>query len=266
LQLAASQPNLITWEKTMPRYTPQDELDRYKKRQKFMPYVIGGAAIVLVVVGIVILIISLSGGAAPKPTATLAPSATVANTTAAPTATVPLPTATVTPTVTNTPTVTPSATPIGPFEYTVQDKDTCWDLAIKFKVDLATLLALNNFPAGTCPIQPGAKIMIPAPGQVMASPTPIDISKMLPNTIVEYTIRLGDSLRAIALAFNSTQDAILKLNPTTITDANLLVAGVKIKIPVNIATPVPTLAPSSTAATKPAATSTPVPATATKAP
>ncbi len=228
-----------------------------------MPWIIGILAVLLVAAGIVILIMSLGQGGsglfAPPPTAT--PTAT--NTIAA-TPTVPSPTATLTTTQTMTPTMTVTMTPVGPFEYTVQEKDTCWDLAVKYKVDLSTLLALNNFPVGTCPIQPGQKIMIPAPGQTLPSPTPIDVSKMAPGTVIQYTIQLGDTLRAIALQFHSTQDSIMKLNPTVITDANKLSAGVTIKIQVNIATPVPTIGATSTP--KPTATKTPVPSTATATP
>lgn len=236
---------------------PQQELDTYKKRQRMMPFVIGALAILLVVAGIIILVISVSGGFAPKPTATLPP--TLTNTVLPPTQT-PVPaTNTVTPTITPTLTATATLTPVGPFEYTVLANDTCWDLAVKFKVDLAVLLALNNFPAGTCPIQPNAKIMIPAPGQTLPSPTAVDLTRIAPNTIINYTVQSGDSLRAIAIKFNSTQDAILKLNPT-IKDGNLLYVGDVIKVPVNIATPVPTLAPTSTAATRlPSATATVTP-------
>jgi LysM repeat protein len=106
--------------------------------------------------------------------------------------------------------------------------------------------------------------MIPAPGQVMPTSTPVDTSKLLPGSIYKYTIQLGDSLRAIALMFHSTQAAIIQANATTITDANALVAGQVINIPVNIATPVPTAVPTSTkSATK---TNTPVPPTATATP
>ena len=223
-----------------------------------MPWIIGILAVLLVAAGIVILVMSLGQGGFLAPAATA--TATATNTSTA-TATVPSPTATATTTVTATPTVTVTMTPVGPFEYTVQEKDTCWDLAIKFKVDLPTLLALNNFPVGTCPIQPGNKIMIPAPGQTLPTATPIDITNMAAGTQITYTIQLGDTLRAIALQFHSTQDSIVKLNPTVITDPNKLVAGTTIKIQVNIATPVPTIGATSTP--KPTGTKTPVPPTAT---
>lgn len=239
--------------------SPQSVIESYKRRQRIMPWIIGILAVLLVAAGIVILVMSLGQGGgglfAPPPTET--PTAT--NTSTA-TPTVPSPTVTATATLTETPTMTITVTPVGPFEYTVQEKDTCWDLAIKYKVDFATLLALNNF-GNACPITPGQKIMIPAPGQKLPTPTPIDVSKMAAGTIIQYTIQLGDSLRAIALQYHTTQDSILKLNPTTIKDANTLVAGTVIKIAVNIATPVPTIGATSTP--KPTGTVTPATSTPT---
>jgi len=204
------------------------------------PYVIGGLAALLVIVGVVILVMALSPGglAAPKPTET-ATAVPATNTPVLPTATTQAPpTATSTPTLTSTPTATITNTPTGPFEYTVLEKDNCWDISIKFKVDLTTLLALNSFPAGQCPISPGQKIMIPAPGQTLPTSTPVDTSKLAPGTLLDYILQPGDTLRAIALRFNSTQDAIKLQNK--LTDINVLVAGQKLVIPVNIATPVPT--------------------------
>jgi len=243
-----------------------------------MPYVVGGLAGLLVIAGVVILVLALRPGGfslAPEPTATATlPPAT---NTVAPTNTPPPPTATTTPTITLTPTATITNTPTGPFEYTVLEKDNCWDISIKFKVDLPAMLALNSFPPGQCPITTGQKIMIPAPGQTLPTPTPVDISKLAAGTLLEYTLQNGDTLRAIALAYNSTQAAIQAQNK--ITDPNKLVAGQKISIPVNIATPVPTTtntptpkpgtvvptgaAGSPTATQAPTATST---VTATKAP
>jgi LysM repeat protein len=245
--------------------SPQSVIESYKRRQRVMPWIIGILAVLLVGAGIVILVMSFSqNGSLFAPPATATPTATNTKVVLPPTSTPLPPTVTLTPTQTLTPTATMTLTPVGPFSYTVADKDTCWDLAIKFKVDLAALLALNNFPAGTCPLIPGQPIMIPAPGQTLPSATPVDVSKLLKGSIFKYTVQLGDSLRAIALMFNSTQAAILAANTTTLTDANKLVAGQVLNIPVNIATPVPTAVSTSTkSATK---TNTPVPPTATKTP
>ena len=225
---------------------PQNVIRSYKRRQQMTPYVIGGLAALLVIVGIVILVFAIRPGGlslTPEPTATatLLP----ATSTNAPTTTSQPPTVTNTPTITLTATATITKTPTGPFEYTVLEKDNCWDISIKFKVDLIALLALNNFPAGQCPIVTGQKIWIPAPGSTLPTSTPVDVSKIVAGTLFEYTIQTGDTLRGIALAFNSTQLAILAQNKN-ITDPNKLVAGEKIIIPVNIATPVPTTTNTST--------------------
>jgi len=68
--------------------------------------------------------------------------------------------------------------------------------------------------------------------------TPVDVSKLIPGTLLDYVLQPGDTLKAIALRYNSTQKAIQDQNK--LTDVNKLIAGQKIVIPVNIATPVPT--------------------------
>lgn len=245
------------------RSNPQNVIDSYKRRQRMTPYVIGGLAGLLVIAGVVILFLALRpGGLAPEPTAT--PTEIPPTMTSAPTATQVPPTATQTATITATPTATITSTPTGPFEYKVLENDNCWDIAAKFKVDLNTLLALNSFPAGQCPISPGQTILIPAPGQTLPTATPVDVSKLPVGTLFEYIVQPNDTLRGIALQFNSTQAAIQTQNK--LTDPNLLVVGQKLVIPVNIATPVPTTTntplpktstpgPTSTA-TQPAATAT----------
>jgi LysM repeat protein len=233
------------------RSNPQSVIDAYKRRQRVTPYIIGLLAALLVIAGVVILFLALRpGGLAPVPTAT--PTEIPPTMTAVPTATQLPPTATQTATVTLTPTATVTSTPTGPFEYKVLENDNCWDIAVKYKVDLNTLLELNGFPAGQCPITTGQTIMIPAPGQTAPTATPVDVSKLAPGTLFEYIVQPNDTLRGIALQFNSTQLAIQ--NQNKLADPNLLVAGQKLVIPVNIATPVPTT------------TDTPLPKTATPTP
>ncbi len=234
------------------RTNPQNVIDSYKRRQRMTPIIVGGLAALLVIAGVVILILALqSGPLAPAPTAT--PTVPPATATLAPTATSVPPTTTNTPTITSTATPTITNTPNGPFDYVVQEKDNCYDLAvIKFKVDLNALLALNGFAPGQCPITPGQHITIPQPGQLAPTATPVDVSKLASGTLLDYIIQPGDTLRAIALQYNSTQAAIIAQNK--LTDPNKLIAGVKIVIPVNIATPVPTT--TNTATPKPGATAT----------
>jgi hypothetical protein len=105
------------------------------------------------------------------------------------------------------------------------------------------LLAINSFT--DCPIQPNDTIWIPGKDQQLPTETPIP-SDMPRGTIVEYTVKTGDTIQSIVSRFNSTSDQIIALND--LKDANAINAGQLLKVPVNIATPTPTVAPSSTKA------------------
>jgi LysM repeat protein len=226
------------WNKT----TPQKTINQFNRRQQFLPIFISILALLLVVMGIVILVLWLGGGGfsfnlfAGKPTATVT---TVPTPVISPTPSLP-PTAE----PTNTPPITP--TPSGPFEYEVKQDDRCWDLAVKFKADLEALLAINSFPNGTCPIIPGMKILIPAPGQTIPTQTPINPIDMARGARIKYTVQSGDTLQSIASKFNSTLADILALNKNKFTDANNIPIGIVLDIRVNLVTPTPTFAPTST--------------------
>jgi LysM repeat protein len=237
---------------------PQEFIESYRKKQQWMPFVLGGIAVILVVVGIVVLVMSMSGSGGISLFATKTPTPTITYT---PTPITPTATLTLTPTVTDTPEPTVTLTPSGPFEYTVLENDSCWDIAIKYEVDINVLLALNNFGSG-CPIKPGDKILIPAPNQKLPTETPLP-SNIARGTKIEYILKSGDSLDMVAAKFNSTIEAILKENKIAEADANKIFAGEKIIVPVNLVTATPTLAPTSTSAAAVAATAT---ATATSAP
>ncbi len=226
------------------RQSPQSVIDSYKKRKPFLPLFLAIMSIVLVVLGIVIIIMGITGGGfklfSKKPTAT----------STMPPTPVLSPTATFPPTEAPTPTVTTTPTPSGPTEYEVQEADTCYGIADKFKVDLATLLAINNFPDGQCPIIPGQKIKVPAPGQLLptATPIPADVEA---GTKINYKVQSGDSLATIAQKFNTTVEDIIKQNPTKLNEnSNNISIGLEIVVRVNIVTPTPTYAPTSTLASQ----------------
>jgi LysM repeat protein len=222
---------------------PQDVINMYQKRQKVLPFIVGGLAVLLVVVGIVILVLWFTKPGAGKialfssktPTATITPTPTVVP---------PTLTSTETPTITMTPTITETATPSGPFEYEVKENDNCWEIAQTFGVDINVLLAINNF-GGNCPITPGQKILIPAPNQELPTETllPTDIVR---GTKIEYRVKTGDTLDLIASRFNSTKETIIRENK--IVDPNQLFAGQILIIPVNLVTPTLTVVPTSTPA------------------
>ena len=233
---------------------PQSVIKKFEKRQKMMPFILGILAGILALVGIFIIIAVVSGSKKPFSGlfATKTPTAT---STFTPTATVPTPTASNTPIPTETATPTLTATASGPQIYEVKANDNCYTLAAQFDVNIDVLLTINNFPNGTCPIVPGQKIIIPAPGQKLPTPTPIP-SDLPRGTVLEYTIQSGDSLATIASYFNSTVEDIIAKNG--ITDLNMIYPGQVIKVRVNLVTPTVTRQATSTLVGSPA-TATPTP-------
>ncbi len=207
--------------------------------QAWVSLFLGGLAVVLIVVGVV-LIFSLSsrgGGlmalfASPTPTPT-----NTATPTATPTIT---PSPTTTPTPSATPTITPTPTPDKPFPYEVQPGDTLVGIAEKFGVDVVTLMLYNGLSNKTL-LAPGLQIIIPLPNMEPPTPTPIPTG-LPPGSLIEYFVRRGDTLQAIANRFNTTVEAILEANDMEIDDP--LYVGDIILVPINVlyltATPTPT--------------------------
>lgn len=223
--------------------SPQNVIDSYRKKQRSMPFILGGLAVLLVVVGIIILVVWLIDSdksiSSLFATDTPTPTATSTSTPVTPTLT-----ATVTSTETMTATVTETSTPSGPFEYTVKEDDNCWDIAATHKVDVQVLQGINNFGTG-CPIVAGQVILIPAPGQTLPTETPLPTG-LAAGTKIQYTIKTGETLAIIASRFNTTVDSIMKDNK--IEDENTILAGQILTIRVNLVTPTITLAPSRTPA------------------
>lgn len=216
---------------------------------------------VLVLAGVGLLVVWMSGPSrplnslfatdTPTPTVTLTPSIT------------PLPTET--PTVTLTPTETATATASAPFTYTVQEGDSLAVIADRFGLGengIKLTLLLNPFSEntgtgidpGTQIVYPGQQLLIPNPG--MELPTATAVPASLPRgTQIEYTVESGDSLAAIASRFNSTEEAILDIAGNNLDDPNSIFVGQLLLIPVNLVTPTATRPPTSTPST-PVATAT----------
>jgi LysM repeat protein len=216
--------------------SPQSIIDTYKRRQRRLPLVIGILSGLLVLGGVTLIVLSFTGGSGSLPsigflsTKTLTPTLTLTQTPIPPTLT---PTLTTTPTLTPTVTITPTAN--APFEYTVQEGDNCWAIAVDFEVSLAVLQAINNFGTG-CPINPGDVILIPPPGATLPTMTPIP--EDLPRgTEIEYIVQANDSLSGIAEKFNSLISVIMELND--LEDINSIFIGQILIIPVNLPTATP---------------------------
>ncbi len=247
--------------------SPQKVIEAHRKRQQMRqgtPMAVMVGAAILLIAGAAALIFWLLGdnspfkAATPTPTVTFTPTST-SSATPLPATDTPTITPTSEPTVTASPTITP--TPSGPFEYTVQQGDNLSDIATRFGTNILILLRLNpSIDPTTLIIYVGQKILVPPPN--MELPTATSVSTLVPpGTLITYTVLPGDSLGTIAVRFNSTVDAIVKENK--LANANDINAGDILKIPVNIATPVPTSTVGTVYPTVIVATNTPKPPTAT---
>jgi LysM repeat protein len=214
--------------------------------------------VMVVIIGAAVVVVWLIGPNSPmNPKPTHTPTITTTPTFTPTSTTTSTPTVTLTPTEpppTDTPLPTETPTLSGPSWYIVEEGDTLSGIAVKFNTDLIVLLNMNpGIDANT--IKVGDKIIIPAPNTTMDTATPIPPDW---RGTIEYTIASGDTLAAIAIKFNSTVQKIMELNK--IQNANDIQAGDVIKVPVNIATPIPTATQGTTYPTLPiAATSTATP-------
>jgi LysM repeat protein len=217
-----------------------------KKRQSRGPIMFYLFAAILVVAGIIVLVLWLTGPSQPlnamfateTPTPTVTFTVTSTNT----------PTATSTETV--TPTITSTATPSAPFQYTIQEGDSLFSIAEKFQLGddgIQLIVELNpTITENGGIIFPGQIIWIPNPDLRLPTATPIP-SNLPKGTKINYTIQPGDTLAGIAERFNSTVEAIMEANK--IEDANAINVGDVLIIPVNLVTPTATRPPTSTPGT-----------------
>lgn len=233
-----------------------------KRRMQRGPYLLYGA-IALVVVGLILVVVWLMGPNQPlgQMFATETPTATVTST---PTSTnTPTPTST----ITETPTITLTPTPSEPFDYIVQEGDTLPALAERFNLGESGVLLLLDYNPSIMENNGiyfvGQTLKIPPPGTLRATATPIppDLPR---GTRLQYSVLPGDSIAAIAAKFNSRVDDIVTLNK--LENANSLLVGQVLQIPVNLITATPTLPPTSTPVTPTAAAGTPQAVAATPAP
>lgn len=205
-----------------------------RRRERLVPLILGGLAVVLLVVGIFMLVLWLTGDNPPELPGFLSSKTP----TASPTST-PLP-ATETPTITLTLPPSDTFTPTGPLSYTVELGDSLWTIAEQFGLeDIQLLMAVNDITDPDA-IYVGQVLIIPGAEDVLPTNTPLP-ENLLPGQKIEYRVQPGDTLESIASQFNSTAEAIAEANE--IDDPNDIGVGQVIIVPVNIATPTPTLSP-----------------------
>lgn len=209
-----------------------------ERRQKYTPLIMGGAAIILGVVGIVLIFMwtrgaSFSFGPADTPTPSLTPTETLPPPTATATET-PLPSETPIPTETFTP------TPSEPFPYVVQSGDNLTIIAERFEVDYIAIMLLNNLTYESV-LYAGDQITIPNPGMGIPTATPLP-TNLARGAVIDYFVLPGDSIQLIADEFLSTVDRIILAND--LEEEEAIYPGQILKVPVYIITP--TFGPSET--------------------
>lgn len=209
-----------------------DVIDSYRRRRnRLVPLFVGGLAVVLLVVGVFLVVLWLTGDNPPALPSFLA------RDTPTPTATPTPPPPTETPTITNTPEASLTPTPSGPTEYIVEVGDTLFSIAETFSVTMDLLISYNSL---TDPnnIGVGTTLLIPPPDSEL--PTETAVPTGLPRgSKIEYVVKTGDTLQSIAAKFNSTAEAIALENKVQVT--GVLFVGTRLIVLVNIATPTPTV-------------------------
>ena len=221
-----------------------------KRRQKNQAVFIWGGATLLILIGIILLVIWVTGPSKPLSNmfATETPTPTMTYT---PTATsIPTETPTITPTFTETPTPTKSA----PYSYIVQEGEFLATIVEQENLGedgVALILLLNPYNSETFTgidpstqiVYPGQEILLPFPGMELPTATPIP-PDLASGTEVTYTIQAGDTLAGIATLFNSTVEEIIEANE--LEDPNAIFVGQQLIIPANLVTATATFPPTST--------------------
>jgi len=106
---------------------------------------------------------------------------------------------------------------------TVASGDTLRKIADRCGTTIAALKLANNLSNANL-IYVGQVLVMP--GALIRGSNNVDI----------YIVNHGDTLKAVAVLFNTTLDALLKLNPS-ITNANLIYAGQRLNVPTPGTTP-----------------------------
>jgi LysM repeat protein len=228
----------VVWggESRMPEtdYDAGEVIEAYRKRRaRLMPLILGGLAVVLLIVGVFLVVLWLTGDSPPSVPGFLAsktPTATITNT--------PLPPSQ-TPTITVTPLPSFTPTPEGPLTYIVEPGDTLSSIAEQYGIEVVQLMAANDITDAD-QLFVNDELIIPAPDFELPTKTPIP-ENLFPGQEIQYQVELGDTLESIASQFNSTAEVIAERNE--IEDPNDIGVGDVLIVPVNIATPTPTFTP-----------------------
>jgi len=109
--------------------------------------------------------------------------------------------------------------------YIVMRGDTLKALTNRFGTSMDVLVSLNPDITNINVIYEGQRMIVPSGSGVPSTPPPPP-----PASGSSYTVQRGDTLRKIAARYDTTVDAILKVNPQ-IADPNRIYAGQIINLP-----------------------------------
>jgi LysM repeat protein len=112
--------------------------------------------------------------------------------------------------------------------YVVARGDTMRSLALRLGTTIEILLSLNSNISNVNLIYEGQRMVVPSGNGVPNPPPP-------PTSGQIYYAQRGDTLRIIAARFNTTVDAILRVNPQ-ILNPNLIYVGQAIALPADVTT------------------------------
>jgi LysM repeat protein len=225
--------------KTMPESEKDvaDVIQAYRRRrERIVPLVLGGLAVVLVVVGVFMVVLWVTGDNPPAMPGFLAsdtPPPTHTNTVRPPT---------ITPVITVTLEPTDTPTPSGPQTYIVGEGDSLSSIADEYELGdrgVELIMSINNLRDPDA-IFVGQELIIPEAGTELPTTTPLPAT-LQPGQEIEYSVQPGDSLESISDKFDSLVEEIVERNE--IEDPNAIGVGQVLIIPVNIATRTPTLVP-----------------------
>jgi LysM repeat protein len=146
------------------------------------------------------------------------------------------------------PTATPTLTPVPSASYTIKTGDTLVAIAERFGIPMQTLIEANGLTAeSAADLQVGRVLVLPG------------ISSLEDESTQSYVVRAGDTLVGIALRFNVSTEALLRVNGLAAADARTIQVGQVIVIPTaNVGSNTLQIQPMPTAV-RPTVTPTPAP-------
>jgi len=125
--------------------------------------------------------------------------------------------------------------------YVARPGDTLWRIATTHRVSVGEIQQLNRMTAEE--VRVGQTLLIPSPHRLASPTTPVSYTPSTPgrpsaasaSNSSTYTVKKGDSLKAIAIKHQMTTAALASANG--IKDPNKIFVGQRLKLPGRVAAP-----------------------------